>query len=56
VLVGPSWGRLIEVFASELVVDAEDLALPVVVDQIEAIVPAVRRLLEVPVQPLGARG
>ena len=56
VLVGPSWRRLIGVFASELVVEAEDLALPVVVDQIEAVVPAIRRLLEAPAQPLGARG
>jgi uncharacterized protein (TIGR00725 family) len=56
VLVGPSWQRLIGAFASELVVDGRDLALPVLVEDVEAVIPAVRSLLAVPTPPLGARG
>jgi uncharacterized protein (TIGR00730 family) len=56
VLVGPSWRRLIGAFASELVVDGRDLAVPVLVDDVEAVIPAVRGLLAAPARPLGARG
>ena len=56
VLVGPAWRRLVAAFASELVVDGKDLALPVLADEIEAAIPAVRRLLEAPTPALGARG
>jgi uncharacterized protein (TIGR00730 family) len=56
VLVGPSWRRLIGAFASELVVDGQDLALPVLVDRIEDAIPAVRGLLSDRTPPLGARG
>lgn len=56
VLVGPSWRRLVGAFAGELVVDARDLALPVLVEDVEAVILAVRDLLAVPTPPLGARG
>ena len=56
VLVGPSWRRLTGAFARELVVDERDLALPVLADDVESVIPAVRRLLEAPTQALGARG
>ena len=56
VLVGPSWRRLTGAFARELVVDERDLALPVLADEVEAVIPAVRRLLEAPTPALGARG
>jgi len=56
VLVGPAWRRLIGVFSQELVIGEQDLALPVVVGEIEAVVPAVRRLLDAPAAALGARG
>jgi uncharacterized protein (TIGR00725 family) len=56
VLVGPAWQRLIGVFSQELVIGEQDLALPVVVGEIEAVVPAVRRLLDAPAAALGARG
>jgi len=56
VLVGPSWRRLIGTFASELVVDAQDLALPALVDEIETVVPAVHRLLAAPATQPRARG
>ena len=56
VLVGPSWRRLTGAFARELVVDQQDLALPVLVDEVETVIPAVRRLLEAPTPALGARG
>jgi len=56
VLVGPSWRRLVGALASELVVDDHDLALPKMVDEIEAVIPAVQGLLDVPTPPLGARG
>jgi len=56
VLAGPSWRRLLGAFAAELVVDAQDLALPVIVDDVDAAIPAVRSLLEAPTPALGARG
>jgi uncharacterized protein (TIGR00725 family) len=56
VLVGPSWRLLVGAFAGELVVEARDLALPVLVEDVEAVIPAVRDLLAVPTPPLGARG
>jgi len=56
VLVGPSWRSLIAAFAGELVVDGQDLALPVLVDDVDAVIPAVRGLLALPTPPLGARG
>jgi uncharacterized protein (TIGR00725 family) len=56
VLVGSAWRRLIDVFSQELVVGKQDLALPVVVDDVDAVVPAVRRLLATPATVLGARG
>ena len=56
VLVGPSWRRLIATFASELVVDAQDLALPTLADKIETVVPAVHRLLAAPAAQPRARG
>jgi len=56
VLVGPAWRRLVCVFAEELVVAEQDLSLPAVVDEIEAVIPAVRRLMDSPATALGARG
>ena len=57
VLAGPSWRRLLGAFAVELVVDARDLALPVMVDEVDAVIPAVLSLLEAPpAPPPGARG
>jgi uncharacterized protein (TIGR00725 family) len=56
VLVGPGWRRLVAAFGAELVVDEKDLALPVIVDSVEAAVPAVRHLLDTPAKVLGARG
>jgi uncharacterized protein (TIGR00730 family) len=56
VLVGPSWRRLVGAFGSELVVDSRDLALPVVVDDVDDAIPATARLLTAPTPALGARG
>jgi uncharacterized protein (TIGR00725 family) len=56
VLVGPAWRRLMAVFAGELVVGDADLSLPFVVDEIEAVIPAVQRLLDRPATAPGARG
>ncbi len=58
VLVGSSWRRLTGAFARELVVDERDLGLPVLADEIDDVIPAVRRLLDAPAPkpPLGARG
>jgi uncharacterized protein (TIGR00730 family) len=56
VLVGPGWRRLVAAFGAELVVDEKDLALPVVADSVEDVVPAVQHLLDNPAEPLGARG
>jgi uncharacterized protein (TIGR00730 family) len=56
VLVGPAWRALMATFADQLVVGAKDLALPVVVDTVDHVVPAVRQLLDAPAAVLGARG
>jgi len=56
VLVGPGWRRLVAAFGAELVVDERDLALPVIVDSVEAAIPAVQHLLDTPAEVLGARG
>ena len=56
VLVGPAWRRLVGVFAQQLVIGEQDLALPVVVDEVDAVTPAVRHLLDSPAAALGARG
>jgi len=56
VLVGPAWRALITTFADQLVVGARDLALPVLVDDVDAVVPAVQRLLAAPAAVLGAHG
>ncbi|MGN6793703.1 MAG: LOG family protein [Streptosporangiaceae bacterium] len=56
VLVGPAWGALMDAFARELVIGPQDLALPVVVKEMAAVIPAVQRLLETPAAALGARG
>ncbi len=56
VFAGPAWRRLVGAFASELVIGEHDLALPVIVDEISAVIPAVQRLLESPAPAFGARG
>jgi uncharacterized protein (TIGR00730 family) len=56
VLAGPAWRRLVAAFASELVVGAQDLALPVVVDEVDEVIPAVQRQLGSPAAAPGARG
>ncbi len=56
VLVGNGWRTLVAAFGAELVVDGRDLAIPVVVDSVEDVVPAVQQLLDTPAEPLGARG
>lgn len=56
VLAGPAWPALMTAFAERLVVGPPDLALPVVAETIDEVVPAVRRLLAVPAAALGARG
>jgi uncharacterized protein (TIGR00725 family) len=56
VLVGPGWRRLTGVFSQELVVGEQDIALPVVVDDVDAVVPAVQRLIDSPAAALGAHG
>jgi uncharacterized protein (TIGR00725 family) len=56
VLVGASWKRLVAAFGADLVVDERDLALPAVVADVDAVIPAVRRLLAAPAEVLGARG
>lgn len=50
------WRRLVTAFGTELVVDEKDLALPVVADSVEDVIPAVQHLLDNPAEPLGARG
>lgn len=56
VLVGSGWRGLVAAFGTELVVDERDLAIPVVVDSVEDVVPAVRHLLDTPAEIPGARG
>jgi uncharacterized protein (TIGR00725 family) len=56
VLVGPAWRALMTTFADQLVVGAKDLALPVVVEDVDAVVPAVQRLLAAPAAVPGAHG
>ena len=56
VLVGPAWRRLVGVFSQELVVGEQDLALPIIVEEIDAVVPAVLHLIDSPSAALGARG
>jgi len=56
VLVGPGWARLLDAAAAELVVDERDLAVPVHVDAVDDVVPAVQRLLAAPPSVVGARG
>ena len=56
VLVGRAWRALMGAFATHLVVGEKDLALPVVVDDVDTVVPAVHRLLTTPAAVLGAHG
>jgi uncharacterized protein (TIGR00730 family) len=56
VLVGPAWRALMDEFARHLVIGEQDLALPVVVDEVGTVIPAVQRLLDSPAARLGARG
>jgi uncharacterized protein (TIGR00730 family) len=56
VLAGGPWRRLVAAFGDQLIVDENDLALPVIVEEIEAVIPAVQRLIDAPTPPLGARG
>lgn len=56
VLVGPAWRALMDAFARELVIGEQDLALPVVVEDVGAAIAAVQRLLDTPAATLGARG
>ncbi len=56
VLVGPAWRRLLESFGRELVVDDRDLGVAVHVEDVDAVVPAVRGLIDRPASVLGARG
>jgi uncharacterized protein (TIGR00730 family) len=56
VLVGPGWGRLLGVMREAFVVDERDLAVPVHVETVDDVVPAVQRLIDRPTTVLGARG
>jgi uncharacterized protein (TIGR00730 family) len=56
VVVGPGWGRLLEAFVADLVIDPADVALAHQVPAVEDVVAMVRSLLERPDQPLSARG
>jgi uncharacterized protein (TIGR00730 family) len=56
VLVGPAWRTLMAAFADQLIAGAKDLAIPVVLDSVDAVVPAVHRLLVSPAAVLGAHG
>ena len=56
VLAGPAWRALMTAFAEQLVIGEQDLALPVIAEETDAIVPAVQRLLATPASVLGARG
>jgi predicted Rossmann-fold nucleotide-binding protein len=56
VLLGAGWRRLVTAFGAELVVDERDLAVPAMVDDVSAVIPAVRHLLDTPAQVLGPRG
>ncbi|HEX6931871.1 MAG TPA: LOG family protein [Streptosporangiaceae bacterium] len=56
VLVGPAWRALMAAFADQLIVGPKDLALPVAVDTVDDVVPAVQRLLHTPAAVLGAHG
>lgn len=48
VFVGKAWGRVLDVFATELVIDEGDTAIPIVVDDVDDVIPAIKRLLEHP--------
>jgi uncharacterized protein (TIGR00725 family) len=56
VFVGEAWARVVEVFAQQLVIDEDDVAIPVLVDDVSEVVPAVKRLLEHPSPLMRARG
>ena len=56
VLVGPAWRRLVAVFADELVIGERDLSLPSVVEEIDAVIPAVQSLMDSPATAPGAHG
>lgn len=48
VFVGKAWARVVDAFAAELVIDDGDTAIPVLVDEVDDVVPAIKRLLEHP--------
>ncbi len=56
VLVGDNWGRLVEGFARELVIDPADLALAHCVASVDDVVAVIGDLLDHPDQQLSARG
>jgi uncharacterized protein (TIGR00730 family) len=56
VVVGAGWGRLLEAFAADLVIDPDDVALAHQVPAVEDVAAMVRILLERPDQALSARG
>ena len=48
VFVGDAWRRVLATFAAELVIDEDDLVIPIVVDGVDEVVAAARRLIEHP--------
>lgn len=56
VIVGKAWERVLTAFATELVIDDGDLAIPTVVEDVEQVIPAIKRLLEHPAPLMGAHG
>jgi predicted Rossmann-fold nucleotide-binding protein len=56
VLVGAGWGRLVQAFTEDLVIDAADVALAHHVPSVDDVVTMVAGLLERPDESLSARG
>lgn len=56
VFVGDAWRRVLATFAAELVVDEHDLAIPIVVDEVDEVVAAARRLMRHPSPRMPSHG
>jgi hypothetical protein len=56
VFVGDAWRRIVATFAAELVIDAVDVAIPVIVDGVDEVVAAVQRLMATPSPRMGSHG
>jgi predicted Rossmann-fold nucleotide-binding protein len=56
VFVGDAWRRLLATFAHELVIDEHDLAIPIVVNEVDEVIAAARRLMRHPSPRMPSHG